>query len=411
MRYDHFSMLPERAFQPIGKRMTLEGGGKGDAPAAPDYSQIAISNEKAAKIAAETAAQDLAFRKSVYADSQPRQQQLYDLASQIAGRQVGMMDQNQKIAADNNNYYNNTFQPIESQTVMDSMGSQYLSNADRARLASVMSGTSGLTGSGRTLAIDEIARNAQNGAADQARQQAIAQNNGAYSQQAQNLARMGLDPSRLAAAAAGLAQNQTSNQINAANQARTNTFNQQAGLRTGVANFGRNMPNTATQAYATAGNMGNSAVNNQNTGFQSGLPYANYVSGAVPNTINAANTQVQGNLGLGQLMNGSYATQMQGYNSGGDMLGGLMGLGSSLGSAYIMRGSDRNIKENIKRLGELDNGLVIYEFEYKEPYKNVWGHGRKIGVMADEVESVLPAAVSVHPDGYKVVDYSMIGAA
>ena len=29
MRYNHFDMLPERAFQPVGKRMTLEGGGGG----------------------------------------------------------------------------------------------------------------------------------------------------------------------------------------------------------------------------------------------------------------------------------------------------------------------------------------------------------------------------------------------
>ena len=29
MRYDHFTMLPEMAFQPIGGRMTLEGGGGG----------------------------------------------------------------------------------------------------------------------------------------------------------------------------------------------------------------------------------------------------------------------------------------------------------------------------------------------------------------------------------------------
>ena len=29
MRYDHFTMLPERAFQPIAGRMTLEGGGGG----------------------------------------------------------------------------------------------------------------------------------------------------------------------------------------------------------------------------------------------------------------------------------------------------------------------------------------------------------------------------------------------
>jgi hypothetical protein len=29
MRYDHLTMLPEMAFKPVGKRMTLEGGGKG----------------------------------------------------------------------------------------------------------------------------------------------------------------------------------------------------------------------------------------------------------------------------------------------------------------------------------------------------------------------------------------------
>lgn len=29
MRYNHFDMLPEKAFQPIGKKMTLEGGGGG----------------------------------------------------------------------------------------------------------------------------------------------------------------------------------------------------------------------------------------------------------------------------------------------------------------------------------------------------------------------------------------------
>lgn len=29
MQYNHFDMLPEMAFKPIGKRMTLEGGGGG----------------------------------------------------------------------------------------------------------------------------------------------------------------------------------------------------------------------------------------------------------------------------------------------------------------------------------------------------------------------------------------------
>jgi hypothetical protein len=39
MRYNHLDMLPEKAFQPIGKRMTLEGGGKGGGSAPAPSSQ------------------------------------------------------------------------------------------------------------------------------------------------------------------------------------------------------------------------------------------------------------------------------------------------------------------------------------------------------------------------------------
>lgn len=44
MRYNHFTMLPEEAFKPLGKRMTLEGGGGGQqAPAQPTQtSQVTI---------------------------------------------------------------------------------------------------------------------------------------------------------------------------------------------------------------------------------------------------------------------------------------------------------------------------------------------------------------------------------
>ena len=52
MRLDHFGMYPEQAFQPIGKRMTLEGGGKGSAPPPPDYAgaarETAAGNKEAA---------------------------------------------------------------------------------------------------------------------------------------------------------------------------------------------------------------------------------------------------------------------------------------------------------------------------------------------------------------------------
>jgi hypothetical protein len=39
MRYDHLDMLPEMAFKPMGKRMTLEGGGKGKSSSPPPQNQ------------------------------------------------------------------------------------------------------------------------------------------------------------------------------------------------------------------------------------------------------------------------------------------------------------------------------------------------------------------------------------
>lgn len=54
MQLDHFGMYPERAFMKVAGRMTLEGGGKGSAPAAPDYTaaaqQTAAGNLATARI-------------------------------------------------------------------------------------------------------------------------------------------------------------------------------------------------------------------------------------------------------------------------------------------------------------------------------------------------------------------------
>ena len=72
-------------------------------------------------------------------------------------------------------------------------------------------------------------------------------------------------------------------------------------------------------------------------------------------------------------------------------------------------GSDRSIKENIVRIGEHPLGIGLYLFDYKPEYRKVWGCGRQFGVMADEVQTVMPAAVSEHANGYKLVDYAMLG--
>lgn len=63
--------------------------------------------------------------------------------------------------------------------------------------------------------------------------------------------------------------------------------------------------------------------------------------------------------------------------------------------------SDRRLKRNIKKIGEFENGLNIYSYDY------VWGEP-SVGVMADEVEKVFPDAVIIHNSGYKMVDYGKV---
>ena len=89
-----------------------------------------------------------------------------------------------------------------------------------------------------------------------------------------------------------------------------------------------------------------------------------------------------------------------------------MGSGSIQGDSgpqSMMTGSDRDIKENIVRIGEHPLGIGLYLFDYLPAYQGMWGRGRKFGVLANEVEPVMPEAVSIHPDGYQMVNYSMLG--
>ncbi len=78
-------------------------------------------------------------------------------------------------------------------------------------------------------------------------------------------------------------------------------------------------------------------------------------------------------------------------------------------SNVLGKPSERRIKENIVRVGDHPLGIGLYLFDYKPQYREQWGHGRQFGVMADEVETVIPEAVCMHPDGYKMVNYAMLG--
>jgi hypothetical protein len=80
-------------------------------------------------------------------------------------------------------------------------------------------------------------------------------------------------------------------------------------------------------------------------------------------------------------------------------------LKSLLGGASLLTGlfgklSDVRAKENIQRVGELDDGQKVYAYNYKgDPTP-------EIGLIAQEVEKVKPEAVATGPDGFKRVDYA-----
>lgn len=85
-------------------------------------------------------------------------------------------------------------------------------------------------------------------------------------------------------------------------------------------------------------------------------------------------------------------------------------VGSDGGQTMTMNPqSDRRLKTNIVRVGEHRLGIGLYLFDFKPEFRDRWGSARQFGVMADEVEAVLPEAVSVHADGYKIVDYGRLG--
>jgi hypothetical protein len=95
------------------------------------------------------------------------------------------------------------------------------------------------------------------------------------------------------------------------------------------------------------------------------------------------------------------------YGSVRDLTGATSA--GTMTDASSMMVSDPAAKENVVRVGEHPAGFGLYLFDYKSEFRDAHGHGRKFGVMADEVEKIVPRAVVVGADGYRAVDYTQLG--
>lgn len=132
---------------------------------------------------------------------------------------------------------------------------------------------------------------------------------------------------------------------------------------------------------------------------------------AAPQPVSVAPTNTAANTYASY--NGQVANANSQQASQNQLMQSLFGLGGQIGGAYAgstagsaaltaLFASDIRLKTNIRRIGATPGGIPVYEFFYKS------GGPKQTGVMAHEVEKVIPEAVIKDPDGFKMVNYAMV---
>jgi hypothetical protein len=201
----------------------------------------------------------------------------------------------------------------------------------------------------------------------------------------------GLDAINRRRAAAGMLASGNADQ-DATNYA-TNLVNQQYGTwLNGLGSFTNpELSATSGAATGTANTYGDlaSLANNNATN------QVNLLGQTTAGQVGANNLQAQGEAAGAKNLLGLGTSLLGLGTGGGSTVGGS--LLSGLGSLF----SDRRLKSNIRRIGTAHNGLPLYEY-------TIFGQ-RQRGVMADEVERIMPAAVRTHSSGFKMVNYGMLG--
>lgn len=360
--------LPIDAFrkEPFFRRpATLEGGGKGDAPAPdPRMGEAAIKQiELNERVFNDYVANDRPWIREVA-------NEMLGISRMNAEKSAALSDYQLEAMRRNDDRYWNTAVPFENELLSDAR--RFDSKAYKDQLV------------GQALADTQ------------------AQFDSAQQQQLRGLARMGVNPASgkfqalsnqtaiAKAAAMASAANKTRQ---AADQIGLSTKMQMYGGLKGLAGLG------ATNAQLGLGAM---STTNQSAGVM-GSAAGGYVN-ANNSALGAYNSGVaQGISGLGnynQLQQNAVR-----INNDADPFATILGAGAQLGAAWLGRlPSDRRLKTDIRPVGvDERTGLTLYEFSYK-------GSSRRfVGVMADEVEALYPEAVFEMPDGFKGVNYAALG--
>lgn len=373
-----------------------------DCAAAPNYAPIAAANDKATEMSYQAATDRLNFDKQQYADSQPYINRAREIGLTAAQQQMGVAANNQQKADSQWNTYQQTYRPIEQQSALESMGIRNLSDSDAARLTYLMGeGGANMDADQKANEVNALVQKSTDGAASKAVTNADAEANSAMSQSTRALARMGVDPSKIAANATSLTNNATLAKINAGEQARQGAVNQGVTLRAGQENFGKGATNTAATAYGLTLNAGNSATGNANASANAGLPAAQLVDGGYGGIQSAAQQQINANLGYGNMITGGYGDLLKAQTASNASSGQAMG--AAAGMAAMFAFSSRRFKHGGKPvdgdsvLNKIDK-LDIERWIYNE---GVADEGAHVGPYAEDVNREFGDAAAPHG---KVID-------
>lgn len=159
----------------------------------------------------------------------------------------------------------------------------------------------------------------------------------------------------------------------------------------------------AQQPVANAqGLLGIGALQQQNTQNQINADKARWDYNQSAPWQNLSN---YGGLLTGSANLGATSTQSTPYNYNPTMqtIGALGSLAQAAGPFAAMM-SDRRIKKDIQQIGLTEKGIPLYLFRYQWDSQN---ESPRVGVMAQDVEQVMPEAVIEH-NGIKMVNYGMV---
>jgi hypothetical protein len=330
--------------------------------APPNYGDLRDAMNRATDTANKLGTRMLDFSERQYEEMSP-------LARRAADQQFAAQAEQMGMAREDRERYLSTFAPVEQGLVRRAQ--EFDTDAYREQMAS-------------------------QAAADAAR--AFGTTQGMTSR---NLSRMGVGPNSGAAMsqmnqnALGLASMRagamTGSRLQSEGEGMNRLYN--------AAALGRGLPGQTLGAYGGAVGAGSAGV-------QTAMAPGNqYMQGMGQGASTIMQGQGLGMQGATSILGNQANLYGQSMNAQAELTGAILGAGTGLGAAGIAKYSDRRLKENIELVGRDERTMLpLYEFEYKG------GDGRRfLGVMADDVEKVFPQAVIEMSNGYKAVDYDLLG--